>query len=214
MELMGKHSNIIFCDDNNMILDSIKHVSCNVSSVREVLPGRPYFIPHTQDKLDPLTISREDFMEKVCGRSNAVSKALYQTLTGFSPVMAQELCYRASIDGNDDVQTLDENTREQLYTEFTRLMEQIRREEFTPVIVFKGDEPVEYGVLPFSQYGEGFTTRTFESVSEMLETYYASRDVITRIRQKSADLRKIVQTALDRNRKKLSLQQKQMRRSQ
>lgn len=45
MELMGKHSNIIFCDDNNMILDSIKHVSCNVSSVREVLPGRPYFIP-------------------------------------------------------------------------------------------------------------------------------------------------------------------------
>ena len=194
MELMGKHSNIIFCDDNNMILDSIKHVSCNVSSVREVLPGRPYFIPHTQDKLDPLTISREDFMEKVCGRSNAVSKALYQTLTGFSPVMAQELCYRASIDGNDDVQTLDENTREQLYTEFTRLMEQIRREEFTPVIVFKGDEPVEYGVLPFSQYGEGFTTRTFESVSEMLETYYASRDVITRIRQKSADLRKIVQT--------------------
>ena len=172
MELMGKHSNIIFCDDNNMILDSIKHVSCNVSSVREVLPGRPYFIPHTQDKLDPLTISREDFMEKVCGRSNAVSKALYQTLTGFSPVMAQELCYRASIDGNDDVQTLDENTREQLYTEFTRLMEQIRREEFTPVIVFKGDEPVEYGVLPFSQYGEGFTTRTFESVSEMLETYY------------------------------------------
>ena len=52
--------------------------------------------------------------------------------------MAQELCYRASIDGNDDVQTLDENTREQLYTEFTRLMGQIRREEFTPVIVFKG----------------------------------------------------------------------------
>ena len=125
--------------------------------------------------------------------------------------MAQELCYRASIDGNDDAQTLDGNTREQLYTEFTRLMGQIRGEEFTPVIVFKGDEPVEYGVLPFSQYGEGFTTRTFESVSEMLETYYASRDVITRIRQKSADLRKIVQTALDRNRKKLSLQQKQMK---
>ena len=211
MELMGKHSNIIFCDDNNMILDSIKHVSCNVSSVREVLPGRPYFIPHTQDKLDPLTISREDFMEKVCGRSNAVSKALYQTLTGFSPVMAQELCYRASIDGNDDVQTLDENTREQLYTEFTRLMEQIRREEFTPVIVFKGDEPVEYGVLPFSQYGEGFTTRTFESVSEMLETYYASRDVITRIRQKSSDLRRIVQTALERDIKKYDLQLAQMK---
>ena len=62
MELMGKHSNIIFCDDQGMILDSIKHVSCNVSSVREVLPGRPYIIPHTPDKLDPRAISRDDFM--------------------------------------------------------------------------------------------------------------------------------------------------------
>ena len=47
VELMGKHSNIIFCSSDGTIIDSIKHVSCNVSSVREVLPGRPYFIPHT-----------------------------------------------------------------------------------------------------------------------------------------------------------------------
>ncbi len=73
-----------------MILDSIKHVSCNVE-VLYVKFCQAVLIssPHTQDKLDPLTISREDFMEKVCGRSNAVSKALYQTLTGFSPVMAR-----------------------------------------------------------------------------------------------------------------------------
>ena len=40
VELMGKHSNIIFCNDKDLILDSIKHVSANMSSVREVLPGR------------------------------------------------------------------------------------------------------------------------------------------------------------------------------
>ena len=64
MELMGKHSNLIFCDDKGMILDSIKHVSSNMSSVREVLPGREYFIPKTQDKLDPLTITEEEFISK------------------------------------------------------------------------------------------------------------------------------------------------------
>ncbi|MDE6212076.1 MAG: NFACT family protein, partial [Lachnospiraceae bacterium] len=47
VEIMGKHSNIIFCDDNDQIIDSIKHISAMVSSVREVLPGRPYFIPQT-----------------------------------------------------------------------------------------------------------------------------------------------------------------------
>ena len=37
VEIMGKHSNIIFCDDKDKILDSIKHVSAQMSSVREVL---------------------------------------------------------------------------------------------------------------------------------------------------------------------------------
>lgn len=50
VEIMGKHSNIIFCDENDRIIDSIKHVSGQMSSVREVLPGRTYFIPMTQKK--------------------------------------------------------------------------------------------------------------------------------------------------------------------
>ena len=54
VELMGKHSNIIFCQEDGMILDAIKHVSAQISSVREVLPGRPYFIPETQHKYNPL----------------------------------------------------------------------------------------------------------------------------------------------------------------
>ena len=61
IELMGKHSNIIFCDENNVILDSIKHISAQVSSVREVLPGRDYFIPHSGEKKDPLTITETEF---------------------------------------------------------------------------------------------------------------------------------------------------------
>ena len=56
IEIMGKHSNIIFCNDDNMIIDSIKHISAAVSSLREVLPGKPYFIAGTQDKLDALTV--------------------------------------------------------------------------------------------------------------------------------------------------------------
>ena len=66
IELMGKHSNIIFCDEKGMILDSIKHVSSHMSSVREVLPGREYFIPNTRDKENPLTVSEEEFTQHIC----------------------------------------------------------------------------------------------------------------------------------------------------
>lgn len=211
MELMGKHSNLIFCDDKGMILDSIKHVSSNMSSVREVLPGREYFIPKTQDKLDPLTITEEEFIADICPKPLPAAKAIYSSLTGISPVMAQEVCFRASIDGNDSMQSLNEAARTHLYHTFARIMDQVKEGSFTPNIIFRGDEPVEYGVLDFQQYGPEYHSVSFDSVSQMLETYYASRDLITRIRQKSADLRRIVQTALERNRKKLMLQQKQMK---
>lgn len=211
LELMGKHSNLIFCDDKNMILDSIKHVSSHMSSVREVLPGREYFITKTQDKWNPLTITQEEFLEKVCKKPLSAAKALYSSLTGLSPVIAEELCYRASVDGNDSILSLNEISCIHLYHTLQRMMEDVKEGNFTPNIIYRGEEPVEYGVFLFQQYGPEYHSISFDSVSSMLETYYASKNILTRIRQKSADLRKIVQTALERNRKKLILQQKQMK---
>lgn len=211
MELMGKHSNIIFCDDKNMILDSIKHVSSHMSSVREVLPGREYFIPQTQDKLDPLTVSEELFREVVCRKPCNISKAIYSSLTGISPVVAEEVCFRASVDGSEAAQALDETAQVHLYHTFCRLMDQVKEGDFSPNIVYRGEEPVEYGVFAFQQYGPEYHSVEFDSVSEMLETYYATKNTLTRIHQKSSDLRRIVQTALERNRKKLTLQEKQMK---
>lgn len=210
-ELMGKHSNIIFCDQDGMILDSIKHVSSHMSSVREVLPGRTYFIPKTQDKADPLSISEENFIELVCKKPCNISRAIYTSLTGISPVIAEEICYRASIDGNDAALSLDETACIHLYHTFLRMMDQVKEGDFTPTIIYREKEPVEYAVLPLTQYGSGYEPKTFDSVSSMLETYYATKNVLTRMHQKSADLRRIVQTALERNRKKLLLQQKQMK---
>ncbi|MGN0480097.1 MAG: NFACT family protein, partial [Lachnospiraceae bacterium] len=92
IELMGKHSNIIFTDDKDMILDSIKHISAQVSSVREVLPGRTYFIPNTREKLNPLELTFEAFSNAITGKPIQLKKALYSVLTGFSPVIALELC--------------------------------------------------------------------------------------------------------------------------
>ena len=210
MELMGKHSNIIFCDEKGMILDSIKHVSSHMSSVREVLPGREYFIPNTRDKENPLTVSEEEFTGHICKKPVNISKALYTSLTGMSPVMAEEICYRASIDGSDAAQSLDETACTHLYHTFLRLMEQIQNREFTPNIVYRGEEPVEYGVFPYQQFGSEYRSETFDSVSAMLETYYATKSLLTRIHQKSSDLRRVVQTALERNRKKYNIQKKQL----
>ena len=66
--------------------------------------------------------------------------------------------------------------------------------------------------VPFrSHIFNEYTKKEFFSISEVLYTYYSTRNTLTRIHQKSADLRHVVQTALERNRKKYDLQSKQLK---
>ncbi|MEW4413615.1 NFACT RNA binding domain-containing protein [Clostridium sp. AN503] len=212
VELMGKHSNIIFCKEDGTILDSIKHISAQVSSVREVLPGRPYFIPQTSDKMDPLTITQEEFAALIHGTPAPVQKALYQKLTGISPIIGTELCHLASIDGDHSANELSEAELTHLYRMFSLMMEDVREGRFSPNIIYRNGEPVEFASVPLTCYeGGNCEAKAFDSISALLDAYYAEKSVITRIRQKSVDLRRIVQTALERNYKKYDLQLRQLK---
>ena len=229
VEIMGKHSNIIFCDSEGTIIDSIKHVSAAVSSLREVLPGKAYFIAATQDKLDALSTDGEAFRNALSARPQPVFKALYGSFTGISPVLAQELCYEAGIDADLPTAALGDSDYEGLYGAFARMAEAIRQERFSPNIAYTDGSPVEFCALPLTMYGYGRQdapstdsvnpgekpagdyTVPYSSMSALLEHYYAEKNVLTHIRQKSADLRRIVQTALERNVKKYDLQLRQMK---
>ena len=215
VEIMGKHSNIIFVNDQNMIIDSIKHISGMVSSVREVLPGRDYFVPATQNKADPLSVSLESFKQHITSHAMPVYKAVYSSYTGLSPVIAHEICARADVDGDTSTASFTESPEgasmlSRLYHAFDKIMKQVKEGCFSPGIVYENGNPVEYAAIPLLSYREA-DRREFTSISGLLESYYAEKNQLSRIRQKSVDLRKIVQTALERNVKKYDLQLRQMK---
>lgn len=210
VEIMGKHSNIIFCGADNVIIDSIKHISGQVSSVREVLPGRTYFIPETQNKSDPSSACQESFFEAVYAKPLALQKAIYQSYTGISPVIASELCFRASVDGERPAKALSEEEKLHLFHHFSWLMKDVAEGRFFPNIISRGKEPVEFSAVELKQYAD-LPFASYDSISEVLEIFYASKDLYTRMRQKSVDLRKIVGTFLERSRKKYDLQLKQLK---
>ena len=212
VELMGKHSNIIFCDDENKILDSIKHISAQVSSVREVLPGREYFIPHAREKKDPLTITEEEFKEMIGKTPQKLTKALYTDLTGLSPTVSAELCHLASLDGDISAKDFSDSELTHLYHAFTWIMDDVRQGNFTPNIIYQKEKPVEFASIPLSMFSGGdYRSVSFPSISALLERYYAERNTVSRIHQKSTDLRKILTNSLERSYKKRDLQQKQIK---
>lgn len=210
IEIMGKHSNIIFVDDDNKIVDSIKHINGMVSSVREVLPGREYFIPNTMDKKNPLSLTTEIWNQELFRKPTTVAKALYQSVTGFSAVMAHELAYRSHLDGDSPVASLTGNDKSSLMSSFRGLIEDIENGNFSPCIILDGPVPLEFGAVPLTMY-EDKTCRQYDSISKVIENFYGEKDVIGRIRQKSADLRKSVTTMLERCNKKMDLQRKQIK---
>ena len=210
VELMGKHSNIIFADSEDNILDSIKRIPASISSVREVLPGRKYFIPQTEDKADPLTITEDVFSELIFSKHASLSKAIYTSLTGFSPMAAEEIAARASIDSDKFAPEFTPSEKAHVFHTLEGFLSDIKCGQYSPAIYFDNGIPKDFSVFESKLY-ENYEKQSFESVFDLLFSYYAQKEAVSRIRQKSADLRKIVSTALERNVKKLQLQQKQLK---
>lgn len=209
IEIMGKHSNIIFTDHKGMIIDSIKHVSHLVSSVREVLPGRRYEYPPDGGKINPMELDRGLFDSTVMTKTADACKAIYTSLTGFSPVVANEICYRADIDPRTSVAELGEGA-DRLYKCTMDIVDQIKRRDYDPVIVFDGYKPVEFSSVMLTMYSDKQIEHR-NSISELLDEYYYRKALVTRMRQKSTDLRRIVQTAIERTSRKYDLQMKQLK---
>ena len=210
VEIMGKHSNIIFCAEDGTIIDSIKHVSAQMSSVREVLPGRQYFIPDTMEKQDPLTADTDTFIQVLVSKPTPLAKAIYTSFTGVSPVTAEEICFLSGIDSSLPPKELSQDALLHLHNQFCIYFSAVTQGAFSPAIYYDGKEPKEFSSLPLTHFSR-YTRTDFDSISRVLETYYATKNTITRIRQKSADLRHIIQTALERNRKKYDLQLRQLK---
>ena len=220
VELMGKYSNIIFASEEKeenksseagtglKIIDSIKRISAAVSSVREVLPGRDYFVPTAEGKTNPLLADKVSYIQCIQDKHEYCHKALLSSYTGVSPLIAHEICYLADL--SDAIASeLTPQEAERLYNAFTSIFNKVKEEQFEPVIYYENEAPKEYSCVPVSSFGNDAIA--YDSICALIRDYYSQKEKHSRSRQKSADLRKIVSTILERDVKKYDLQCRQLK---
>ena len=208
-EIMGKYSNLMFTDGDGRILAALKTVDFSTSSLRQVLPGMKYELPPKQDKLDPLTLTRETFMQiaKEQGNGKPSDKFILSSFLGISAAVAREIAYRAT--GKTDT-PCDGYNAAALYRSFSDIMTDIRESRFSPTLICLGDTPVEYAFCELSQYGSEFTHKHIESAGELLDRFFGSRDREQRVRQRASDVQKLLSNAMARITKKLELQRAEL----
>ena len=139
VEIMGKHSNIIFTDENNKIIDSIKRVSANLSSLREVLPGREYFLPQELQKKDLFNVSLDEFIEILKSKEYDLSKSIFINFAGISPLIAEEIILRASLSSQVPSTSLTDLEYTHLFHTIQNILEDINNHFFFPNIVYSVD---------------------------------------------------------------------------
>ncbi len=206
-EIMGRHSNIIFIDKpTGKIIDSIKRVNFEISSIREVLPGRKYEYPPSGDKVSPLNASKESFLERIAKAPGSIKaeKYLMNMYNGISPAVARDICLRARIDSDTDLTQCSNDTIYALYDAFSRFREAVADAAFNPNIVYKDGKASDFSCINLDIYKD-YDRQEFSSISETVERFYHQKDQKDRIKQKSGDIHKIITNRLDRCCKKLEI---------
>lgn len=208
VEIMGKHSNIILIGEDGRIIDSIKHVSHDKSSLREVLPGKMYALPPSQDKLDPRFLSESEFLSLAETKSGSkFQNIIYQSYLGISPQSAAEICARADVEPSDCPES-NLGAVKKIFDAFKNYMAEIENNRFNfTIITDENKNVIDFSVTDSKRF---YSDRKIscESMSSMLESFYRDRDNAYHIKQKAYDTRRLVLTNLERCVKKKEILQK------
>ncbi len=207
-ELMGRYSNLIYTDENKKIVSALKTLDISNASERQILPGMTYQLPDARGKVNPLTVSYEEFLELYGGapEEKPCDKFLVATFMGLSPAVAREIVSRATRHTDTPMRYC---SADDVYRELSFVMTLIKEERFEPTLIYDESRPVEYAFLPLTQYAN-CKQESFSSAGQLLDAFFGERDKEQRVRQRAADLLKLLTNAESRLNKKLEIQRSEL----
>lgn len=213
VEIMGKHSNVMLLDDKDVILDAAKRITAEMSSHREVLPGRAYVPPPVQDKMDPLVIfDNPDAARERLSTANApLHKALYTAFMGISPGTAGEIIHRANLDADSTSGSLSHDEVGSILSIIGKIVQDVQLGNFNGELTLD-NRGVAVAFAPFElTVRHSDDKRKADTMSRLLEDFYAAKDQALRISQKSQDLRRLVTQNIERCVRKYDAHQRTLR---
>ncbi|MBQ1263725.1 MAG: NFACT family protein [Oscillospiraceae bacterium] len=206
IEIMGHNSNIILINSEGKIIDAIKRVNAEVSSVRLCLPGVKYELPPKQDKKNLFEISKEELKSDLEATGDTpLSKALLSLYSGLSPLICREISFYALKGEEVLCSALTPDVIDRIFFFISQIEGYIKSPE--PCVLYDlSRTPKEFSFMPIRQYSTAMVTRDFESIDALLDSFYSERDRLERVKQKSGDLLKTVVNISDRISRKLENQ--------
>ncbi len=212
VEVMGRYSNIILIDDDDRVVDAIKRVDLTMSPMRPILPGIGYIVPLVDSvRVDLLNNTVEEVAARIMEGGAPIDRAIRSCTQGLSPLVCREIAHQ-TLRGDEDTGTLTEAQQHRLERALYRIRQALlSTEKRTPYILYRTDHtPLEFSFLPITQYGLSAVGREVEGFSRLLDDFYAEKDAAERMRQRSQDIWRVLNTTVDRISRKLNNQRREL----
>lgn len=209
-EIMGRHSNIILVRDGRVI-DSVKRITDDISSVRRVLPGIQYEAPPRQDRLCLLDVEPQQVLDAIADSPERLCKKLSAVLEGVSPILTREMAWYSAKDVDAACNALSDSAKDRLRFILGRVKSAVSGGECCFTVVSEpGGRKKDFCFINIEQYSTLMVISHENSANELLDGFFASQDRTERTRQRAHDLLKLLMNSYERVSRKLELQKKEL----
>jgi len=178
VEFMGKHGNMILLKEDKTIETSIKLIDSNISRYREIMPGKLYIPPPSQNKLNPLKINREDFLNIFYSTSSenkglSLWKLIQDSFMGISPQSAKEVVLQANLSPEMNASKASAVDLKILWISFNRIVNNIKNHNFQPTLFFYplSKKIKAWSIIDSVQFRK-YHKRTFNEANSCLESLF------------------------------------------
>jgi len=178
VEFMGKHGNIILLKEDKTIETSIKLIDSNISRYREIMPGKLYIPPPSQNKLNPLKINREGFFNifnslSAENKDLSLWKLIQDSFIGIGPQSAKEVVIQANLSPEMNVSKASAVDLEMLWNSFNKIITNIKNYNFQPAFFLNPlSKKIEAWSIIDSVQFHKCHKRTFNETNSCLESLF------------------------------------------
>lgn len=199
IDIMGKHSNIVLTDKNYIVIEAIKRISHEMSSVRAVYPGTK-FSKLEDDKVNILDniINLSDLN---IAENTKLKRIFYMNYTGFGPQIGDEIVYRANLDISRNYGSLDDTEKERLNKEFIDIASNIINSDFSSFIYTQDEKTEDFYPIKLLHKGDNY--KELDSISDALDIYYSENVNDNSLNQAKDSLRQIIINIINKSNNKL-----------
>lgn len=213
IEIMGRHSNLILINSENKIVDSIKRVGQDMSSVRMILPGMTYTLPPKEQRFSLIDNESSEICNGVKDYPKyTLPKALMKVIEGISPVFAREAEFYTAKGEELVVENMTDEHFDRLNFFIKKTASDLKSGENKYTVLRTKDGLLkDFCFCDISQYGNLMITKQFESPCEVLDYFYSQRDSVARMKQKAQDLFKLLMITIDRISRRTANQRQELK---